>query len=170
MPKLDPFAPQGVLYARVVHRGDEPAPFRGPYQPFEDLQTLIQYWIFYGYDKWQTETVVGRMTQEHEADWEHVSVGLDSKNTPLFVALSAHCGGQTVDWKDVHAAPGRPDSTGKKVEVFDSRKRVNEDVSHPIVAVARGSHANYAASAGPKSTPGQTTRPPAARSNGSTKR
>jgi hypothetical protein len=136
--------PQGITYARVARRAKEPRTFSG-WNPWDDkLTTLIQYWIFYGYDLWQTETVIGRLTQEHEGDWEHVSVGLDEGNTPLFVALSAHCGGQVVSWSKISAAPGR--LAGGKIVISKSRLTAHDDVTHPIVAVAKGSHANYAVS------------------------
>jgi hypothetical protein len=138
------FVPQGVFYARVAHRADQPGVFSG-WTPWRgDLTTLIQYWIFYGYDLWQTETVIGRLTQEHEGDWEHVSVGLDKGNKPLFVALSAHCGGQIVRWGEISAAPGR--LTDGKIVVSARRVAATDEVTHPIVAVAKGSHANYAVS------------------------
>jgi hypothetical protein len=101
------FVPQGTFYARVAHRASTPRVFSGWNYFGDRLVTLIQYWIFYGYDRWQTETVIGRLTQEHEGDWEHVSVGLDQQDKPLFVALSAHCGGQVVGWDRIAAAPGR---------------------------------------------------------------
>jgi hypothetical protein len=140
------FGPQGVLYARVARRAKEPRVFSG-WNPWDDnLATLVQYWIFYGYDLWQTETVIGRLTQEHEGDWEHVSLGLDKGNKPLFVALSAHCGGQVVSWHKVSAAPGR--LVDGKIVVSASRLTAHDEVTHPIVAVAKGSHANYAVSSG----------------------
>jgi hypothetical protein len=140
------FVPQGVFYARVAQRVSEPDVFVG-WNPWgEHLTTLIQYWIFYAYDRWQAETVIGRLTQEHEGDWEHVSIGLDDGNKPLFVALSAHCGGQVVDWDRISAAPGRLE--GDRVVPTPGRVAADEDVTHPIVAVAKGSHANYAVSAG----------------------
>lgn len=136
------FLRQGVLYARVAHRSSEPNVFSGGYDPFPDLKTLIQYWIFYLYDRWQAETVVGQLTQEHQGDWEFVSVGLGAQNQPRFIALSAHCGGQWVKWTATlptafaHVAKG-------KVVYTDHNTGHGDQASHPIVAVARGSHANY---------------------------
>jgi hypothetical protein len=140
------FVPQGVFYARVVHREKQPRVFKG-WNPWGDqLATLIQYWLFYGYDRWQTETVIGGLTQEHQADWEHVSVGLDTQSRPLFVALSAHCGGQIVSWNKIAAAPGT--LANGKVVIRPARLTARDEVTHPIVAVAKGSHANYAVSSG----------------------
>jgi len=140
------FVPQGILYARIAHRDSEPRVFSG-WNPWgDDLQTLIQYWVFYAYDRWQAETVMGSLIQEHEGDWEMISVGLDVNEAPLFVALSAHCGGQVVPWGDVSAAPGT--LVGGRVMIAKERIARDVDVSHPIVAVAKGSHANYAVSGG----------------------
>jgi hypothetical protein len=137
------FAPQGEFYARVVRQDTSAGVFAG-WDP--DLETLIQYWIFYGYNRWQTETVFGRLVQEHQGDWEVVAVGLDTANKPLFVALSAHCGGQVVPWSEIEAAPGR--ASGNGIVVTSQREKPTDEVTHPVVAVAKGSHGNYAASDG----------------------
>ena len=155
------YAPQGVFYARVVRRATEPHAFAG-WNPWGgSLDALVQYWIFYGYDSWQAATPVGLLTQEHQGDWEHITVGLTlgatapgqpQRATPRFVALSAHCGGQVVDWLNVHAAQAEPDPDPDPVTsaphlVFtDAPLRPGDELTHPIVAVAKGSHANYALS------------------------
>ena len=156
------YAPQGVFYARVVRRATEPHAFAG-WNPWgRSLNLLIQYWIFYGYDSWQAATPVGLLTQEHQGDWEHITVGLTvggvpapgtaQHTTPRFVALSAHCGGQVVDWLNVHAAHATPASEPDPVThephlVFtDAPLGPGDELTHPIVAVAKGSHANYALS------------------------
>jgi hypothetical protein len=84
---------------------------------------LIQYWIFFRDDRWQTKTLLGRFNQRHEADWEMVLVGL-SESRPLFVAFSAHCAGTWRNWGDV--ATWRSDGSVR-----------------PVVWVAKGSHAMY---------------------------
>ncbi len=119
--------PAGTVYARVLRLGEKPddgSPdvFAEPV-PYEGLQTLIQYWVFYRDDLWRADTGFGRLVQLHEADWEYVMVGLGA-DEPLFVAYSAHCGGEVQPWEDV-----RTDDRG--------------DAVHPVVWVARGSHANY---------------------------
>jgi hypothetical protein len=142
---------EGVLYARVVRKQADPHAFSGwmP-QRYADVRTLIQYWIFYLYDKWQTETLVGTFTQEHQADWEFVAVGLDGGNQPKFVALSAHCGGQVVDWNDsLPAATGYHTKGIQTVDITDHEPaELRDAVTHPIVAVARGSHGNYTSDSG----------------------
>jgi len=125
----------------------------------------IKYYMFYGINGFQTfqaGIIVNFKTQPylfdwasfalHQGDWEHVSIGLDGNDKPLFVALSAHCGGQLVPWRDVNAAPGRLE--GKKIVIFDPKNRAAEEVSHPIVAVARGRPASAKRRAGKRLMPG----------------
>jgi hypothetical protein len=97
----------------------------------QKLSALIQYWFFYRYDEWATHVLAGRLAQRHEGDWEAVIVGL-APDRPLFVAYSAHCGGTWRWWKDIRVSA------------------VSSPWSHPLVASAEGSHANYP-TAGPRS-------------------
>lgn len=140
-PQDTSFVRQGVFYARVARADSEPNVFAG-WNPFgPELKTLVQYWLFYLYDRWETETVLGRLTQEHQGDWEFVAVGLDGANRPLFLALSAHCGGQVTKWTTSLPTAFGDVRNGKVV--MSDKKGANAEASHPIVAVARGSHANY---------------------------
>ena len=85
--------------------------------------TVLQYWLFYEDNFWSLPALpFGTVWQAHEGDWEVVQVVLDDKRTPVEGAYSQHCTGQRRAWEDVPRAPG---------------------TSHPIVYVARGSHANY---------------------------
>jgi hypothetical protein len=84
------------------------------------VSTMVEYWFFYAYDRWQAPTAAGLLTQQHKADWEAVVVGL-ADDRPLFVAYSAHCGGTWTGWA-----------------------KAEKRGLHPVVAVALGSHANYA--------------------------
>jgi len=115
-----------VVYARVLTRGSPPADGsprvfdrRTPYG--SRLAFLIEYWLFYDYDEWKRVTPAGVLTQLHQGDWEAVTIGL-STTRPLFVALTAHCGGRWYDWSRVHGTYGG---------------------SHVWIGVAKGSHANY---------------------------
>ena len=110
---------EGAVYARVLHR----PPTAGPYAA--SLSTLLQYWYFYRYDEWEAQVFAGQLVQRHEGDWEAVTVGL-SEREPLFVAYSAHCAGSWEPWEAVELSDKFPEPT------------------HPLVAVAQGSHANYA--------------------------
>jgi hypothetical protein len=85
---------------------------------------VVQYWLFYYYDDWRARTLFGWLRQSHEADWEAVTIGFSTRK-PLFVALSSHCGGTWLNWKDVRVA-------GLTLAPL-----------HPIVGVAQGSQANY---------------------------
>jgi hypothetical protein len=124
------FYRDGAVYVRVLHKGRTPKDGspnvfadRGPYRA--QLSTLIQYWFFYRYDEWEAPAFAGLLTQRHEGDWEAVTIGL-SDERPLFVAYSAHCAGSWKPWRDI--------------EVSDQLPR---PWVHPLIAVARGSHANY---------------------------
>lgn len=131
----------GLIYARIVPRTPpdpkdkadvvaraalfEPLPeSKLPKGPPEGIahktKVLLQYWFFYPYDEWTTEFLGATFTQRHEGDWESVSVGLGAGDKPLFVAYSAHCGGSWKPWN----------------------KTVRYG-THPLVAVAKGSHGNY---------------------------
>lgn|GEM_PF-1386720 len=121
----------GALYFRVLEegrrdRGESRGVFvdRGPFG--DELRTLIQYWLFYPYNEWRTPVFAGELVQRHEADWEAVTIGLDERREPLFIADSAHCRGSWVRWEEAEASTRLP---GPR--------------THPLVAVALGSHANY---------------------------
>jgi hypothetical protein len=86
--------------------------------------TAVQYWIFYYFNDWRNL---------HEGDWELVQLCFPSQTAqelleeggqPLFAAYSQHQAGQRMSWGDMKAN-GLVDGT------------------HPVVYVARGSHANY---------------------------
>jgi len=86
--------------------------------------TVIQYWIFYYFNDWRNL---------HEGDWELVQLCfsghtakelLESGEQPVFAAYSQHQAGQKMSWTDMKAN-GLVEGT------------------HPVVHVARGSHANY---------------------------
>jgi hypothetical protein len=126
LPPLQNPMKSGAVYARVV-RSDEASnafpPTVGSFDG-EEPSILIQYWYFYPYDEWRTPILAGQLVQRHEADWEVVMVGL-SDTRPLFVAYSQHCTGEWVPWSKVEVADTPPPRT------------------RPLVAVARGSQANY---------------------------
>ena len=119
----------GADYVRIIsHRkpGDSPGAFLDPVGPYAgQIKSLIEYWYFYRYDEWSRPVLGGRLVQRHEGDWEGVTIGFSQK-APLFVALTAHCGGSWVPWRQVEIAP------------LPRGRRV-----HPLIAVALGSHANY---------------------------
>ena len=71
----------------------------------------VQYWFLY---------LFNFRLNEHESDWEQITVRLDSDKEPTGVFYSAHEGGGAAGW----------DAIQKQGE-------------HPVVYVALGAHANY---------------------------
>jgi hypothetical protein len=81
---------------------------------------VLQYWLFYELNFWSLQyPPSGFAWQAHEGDWEVVTVVLDEEQSPVEVAYSQHCGGESRSWA---AAP--------------------KAGTHPVVFVATGSHAN----------------------------
>jgi hypothetical protein len=108
-----------TVYVNVTHGSRWPDPVR-PRVVGPDW-VLLQYWFFYNYDSLRMPI----LTQWHQADWEQVSVALSVTGdmaTPVYVGYSEHCAGVVVPW---------------------SRVEIGRGTTHPLVFVARGSHANY---------------------------
>jgi hypothetical protein len=126
----DPEHPQGVTYFRVLRKGTPHGGYafaggdRYTEPAAHDAAILVQYWFFYRYNEWKRPILSGTLAQRHQGDWEGVTLGLSDEATPLFLAYSEHCGGTWRNWDQIETAPG------------PSRL-------HPLVAVAKGSHANY---------------------------
>ena len=84
---------------------------------------VLQYWFFYYYDVWSPYYPPNdRIWRSHEGDWEQVTIVLSRAEKPLFAGYSGHCSGIRRAWATVPKW---------------RRSR------HPVVFVARGSHANY---------------------------
>ena len=122
----------------MIRRKDAPALFAAPNPFATDLTTLVQYWLFYGYDRWKAATIAGNFDQRHEADWEAVTIGFSAAK-PLFVAYSEHCGGHWYNWSEIQVEPVVR-TEGGEWKVIDAP---TEPALHPLIAVAEGSHANY---------------------------
>jgi hypothetical protein len=76
----------------------------------------VQYWFFY---------LFNAFLNQHQGDWEQATLALDRSMSHITrVGLSSHHGGQSVDWAQLRPGLGRQGD-------------------HPIVYVAKGSHANY---------------------------
>ncbi len=139
---LHPFA---VMYVHALHAGDPGfehanlAPKR-----MGKVTELLQYWLYYGYDRFDALTPIGRLVQEHESDWEAVSVGLGA-DKPLFVAYNAHCGGQWLPWSQVPAAYPKAQETARYAELGLDALAAAHEPTHPAVMVAGGSQASYPA-------------------------
>ena len=123
---IGPFR-MGAEYVRVYYLPDAvalAAPFGGSTRR---LTKVLQFWLFYRYDRWDRPVLAGRVTQQHQGDWEVVSIGFAAGDAQLFVGYSAHCGGTVEPW-------------GPRARVAVSS---SGPTSHPLVAVAEGSQANY---------------------------
>jgi hypothetical protein len=100
---LDPMRP--MYYGRVVR---------------DETWIVLQYWFFYSFNNWRS--AFGGVN-EHEADWEQVTIYLEASEKPAWVVFSAH--EETGD--DLRRRWDDPDLT-----VIDGR--------HPVVFVGAGSH------------------------------
>lgn len=80
-------------------------------------KTHITYWLFYGFSR--PEIFVGDAIP-HEGDWERIVVVLDQNDAPESVIYHQHHDAVMVPWSQVPTVDG-----------------------HPVVYVARGSHASY---------------------------
>ena len=81
----------------------------------------VQYWFLY---------IFNFRLNEHESDWEQITVRLDADKNPTQVLYSAHEGANTRSWGEIQT-----------------------EGEHPVVYPALGSHANYF-TAGPPSRAG----------------
>ena len=84
---------------------------------------VVQYWFFYAFNDFRTAV---RGANNHEGDWERISIYLVQEGgqwRPRYAAYSAHHGHQAHAWEEVECA--------------------DEARQHPVVYVARGSHACY---------------------------
>ena len=120
--RLRPLAPDArpayVLYGRVWK-----VPTGRSHTAYGDVAYALQYWLFYYFDAFpnnQRFFITPTAWQLHESDWEFVEVLVNSKLDGRVAAYSKHCAGSVRPWQAVDAPHG-----------------------HPVVYVARGSHANY---------------------------
>jgi hypothetical protein len=129
----------GVVYPRLLSVSAELLETEDDLPPVaRSAKWLAQYWLFYPYNNWRADSAIGTLAQTHGGDWEWVAVGLDDLGAPLFVAYSAHCSGSWRPWTE--AASVAVTATGR-VLVGGTP---DLPASHPLVIVAKGSHANYA--------------------------
>jgi len=96
---------------------------------YETRRPTLGYTVYCRVTKDSTSTIVqywffyaynNGPLNDHEGDWEMIEIVLDS-GQPVWVAFSQHLKGQRASWGDV--------------------EKMNS--THPVVYVARGSHANY---------------------------
>jgi len=83
----------------------------------------LVYFFFYPYNR--GKEMLGSVWGNHVGDWEHVTVRISTATlAPMQVALSAHSGGESLQWSDLEKTPD----------------------GHPVAYSAWGSHANYSRS------------------------
>ena len=100
-----------VVYGREYHPPDP---------PYND-RIYLQYWFFYIYNDWWND---------HEGDWEMITVELDKDGNPLRVGYSQH-----------HRGVVDPVGIVKTWNELMKTGAIEEN--HPVVYVAEGSHASY---------------------------
>jgi len=88
-----------TIYGREIHQGN---------------RTYLQYWFFYLFNDWEND---------HEGDWEMITIELDENNEPERIGYSRHHSGEVREWSD------------PEIEIKDG--------THPVIYVGLGSHASY---------------------------
>jgi len=99
------------LENHVIRSGEKPTIYAHVTRYDDSGDYAIQYWFLY---------LFNYRLNEHESDWEQITVRLDEDKEPVDVLYSAHSGGNASSWS-----------------------KLEKDGNHPIVYPARGSHANY---------------------------
>jgi hypothetical protein len=99
----------------------------------------LQYWLFYAYDFWSPKQPQSNdFWKAHEGDWEAVTVVLDARQRPLYVAASRHCGGARRAWSKAQRVGSRPVvfvSLGSHSHYFAAGERVEDPRCWPSEAV-----------------------------------
>lgn len=102
-----------VVYTREYYPNDP---------PYND-RIYLQYWFFYIYNNWWND---------HEGDWEMITVELDKEKKPLRIGYSQHSGNEVEPWEE------------KMVKTWQELMETNAvKENHPLVYVSKGSHASY---------------------------
>jgi hypothetical protein len=114
---LDAVGRDYVMQARQMHRGEYADRIHGRAVRADDGGWWLQYWLFYLYND---KSFLGFGL--HEGDWEMVQVRLGADEAPQAMAFAQHGHGQRCDWRLVERRGTRP-----------------------VVYVARGSQASFAA-------------------------
>ena len=96
---------------QLLRSGERPTVYVNATRYDDTGEYAIQYWFLY---------LFNFRLNEHESDWEQVTVRLDSDKEPTGVFYSAHEGGGAGGWG-----------------------AIEKEGEHPIVYVALGAHANY---------------------------
>jgi hypothetical protein len=113
-----PLAPVAAARVDAPGRGHDrrPAAYARS-APREGGGSWLQYWLYYPAQD-QDRGIV--RTGRHEGDWELVQIGVDPGGRPRELVYAQHGGAERCAWPDAERRAG-----------------------HPVVYVARGSHASY---------------------------
>jgi hypothetical protein len=104
-------AAYGLIQRRLLRSGERPTIYAHVTQYEDSGDYAIQYWFLY---------LFNFRLNEHESDWEQITVRLNEDKEPVDAYYSAHEGGNVRLWSAI-----------------DKRRE------HPVDYVALGSHANY---------------------------
>lgn len=100
-----------ALENRLLRSGVRPTVYYHVTKYEDTGDYAVQYWFLYFFNY---------RLNEHESDWEQITIRLDEDRKPVGVFYSAHEGGHTKEWSAVETS-----------------------ADHPVDYPARGSHANY---------------------------
>jgi hypothetical protein len=101
----------GEIEDHVLRSGAKPTVYYHVTHYDDEDEYAVQYWFLY---------LFNYRLNEHESDWEQITLRLDSDKQPVDAFYSAHSGGHVRPWSQV--------------------ERVGD---HPVVYPGLGSHANY---------------------------
>ncbi len=100
-----------ALEEHAIDRGAHHVVYYHVTQYDDSKDYAVQYWFLYFFNY---------RLNEHESDWEQITIRLDSSRRPINALYSAHISGHTRSWD-----------------------KVEKQGEHPVVYVALGSHANF---------------------------
>jgi Vacuolar protein sorting-associated protein 62 len=101
----------GEIQNHLMRTGEKPAIYAHVTRYDDSGHYAVQYWFLY---------LFNYRLNEHESDWEQITVRLDEDKQPIDVLYSAHAGGNARKWS-----------------------KLRREGDHPVVYPALGSHANY---------------------------
>jgi len=101
----------GALERHLLRKGEQPTIYAHVTHYDDSGDYAVQYWFLY---------LFNYRLNEHESDWEQITVHLDEDKNPVEALYSAHAGGNARAWS-----------------------KLRHDGDHPVVYPALGSHANY---------------------------
>jgi VPS62-like protein len=101
----------GELETHLLRSGERPTVYAHVTRYDDSGQYAVQYWFLY---------LFNYRLNEHESDWEQITIRLDEDKRPIDALYSAHAGGNVRPWS-----------------------QLRHEGDHPVVYPALGSHANY---------------------------